>query len=282
MPTKKWIPLLLCLGLQSPFVSPAQAAVEVSTIKSFKSAGSPLATTTSADGHLLFVLTTGGKVEIYEANGTIKDTITLDGPADSISSSPSGDQLTLSDKASGQIRLLAVNFIADIPAANSPFKGAEKAPVTVTVFSDFQCPYCAKVSPLLDQIVGQYPKEVKVVHKSFPLKSHQFAMPAAIAALAAHRQGKFWEMHDAIFANYASLSDEKLSEFAKNLGLDLDQFNKDRNDPRLQQEVEAELESGLKAEVRGTPTIFVNGRRVTSGGLEGIKALIDKELRKGK
>jgi len=282
MPTKKTLPLLLCLGLQLALALPAQATVETSTVKSFKSAGSPLATAASADGHLFFVLTTGGKVEIYEANGTMKDTITLDAPADGISSSPSGDQLFLSDKASGQIRVLAINFVAEIEAGNSPFKGPEKAPVTVTVFSDFQCPYCAKVSPLLDQIVGQYPKEVKVVHKNFPLKSHQFSLPAAIAALAAHRQGKFWEMHDAIFANYASLSDEKLIEFAKNIGLDLDQFGKDRNDPRLQQEVQAELESGMKAEVRGTPTIFVNGRRVTSGGLEGIKSAIDKELHKVK
>lgn len=282
MPLKKLRSLVLCFSLQLPFALLAQAAVESNTLRSFNSAGSPVDTAVSADGRSFFVLTSQGQVEIYETNGTLKDTIKIDGPADQLAVSPTGDQLFLSDKASGTIKMVAVSFIQHIDTAGSPFKGPEKAPVVVTVFSDFQCPYCAKVSPLLDQVLSQYPKEVKVVHKNFPLKNHQFALPAAVASLAAHRQGKFWEMHDKIFENYSALSEEKFTEFAKAIGLDLDKFTKDSNDPQLLQEVQAELQSGLKAEVRGTPTIFVNGRRVTTGGLEGLKTLIDNELKKVK
>jgi predicted DsbA family dithiol-disulfide isomerase len=261
---------------------PAQATVESNMIRSFKSSGNPVDIAASFDGHLFFALTSQGQVEIYEANGDLKDTVTIDGPADRIAASPSGDQLFLSDKATGTLRIMAVNFIQKIDTAGSPFKGSEKASVVVTIFSDFQCPYCARISPVLDQLLTQYPKDVKVVHKNFPLKSHQFSLPAAIAALAAHRQGKFWEMHDKIFENYSALNDEKFSEFAKALGLNLDKFSKDSNDPQLQQEVQADLQNGLKAEVRGTPTIFVNGRRVTAGGLDGLKALVETELRKAK
>lgn len=282
MTKKKLSSIALLLGLQLPFTLPCQAAVESNTTLSLKSAGHPLDTAVSADGHWFFVLTDQKKVEIYETNGTLKETIKVDGPADRISSSPTGEQLFLSDKETGAISMVSVDFIQNIDIVGAPFKGPEKAPVVVSVFSDFQCPYCAKVTPLLDQILAQYPKDVKVVHKNFPLQSHQMARPAAVAALAAHRQGKFWEMHDKIFANLSELSEAKLSELAKELGLDMEKFAKDSADPQLSQQVQLDQENGLKAEVRGTPTMFVNGRRLNARNFDGVKALIEAELRKVK
>lgn len=262
---------------------PARATVETNTVLSLKSSGSPVDTATSADGRWLFVLTSQRKVEIYGgADGALKDTIKLAGPADRIASSPTGEQLFLTDKASGAITVMAVSFVQEINTAGAPFKGPEKAPVVVTVFSDFQCPYCGRVSPLLDEVLKLYPKEVKIVHKNFPLQNHQFAIPAGVAALAAHRQGKFWEMHDKIFENYNALTNEKFGEFAKALGLNMDTFTKDSNDPELQRQVQSDLQDGIRAEVRGTPTLFVNGRRVNERSLEGIKAMVDTELRKVK
>lgn len=280
MPKKKIRFISLCLGLQLSLALPTQAAVESNTLRSFKSAGSLVDTAVSADGQLFFTLTSQGQVDIYEANGTPKDSIKLDNPADKIASSPSGDQLFLTNTPTGTTNIVAVNFIQQIDIAGAPFKGPEKAPVTVAVFSDFQCPYCARIIPLLDQLLAQYPKDVQVVYKNFPLRSHQFSLPAAISARAAHRQGKFWEMHDKIFENYSTLNDEKLTEFAKAINLNMDQFSKDSNDPKLQQEIQADLQNGIKAEVRGTPTIFVNGRRATAGGLDGLKALVEAELKK--
>jgi protein-disulfide isomerase len=274
--------LTACLGLQFLIAMPARATVETATIQSLKSSGTPVDSATSADGHWYFVLTSQGQVEIYGADGTLKDKIKTPGPADSIASSPTGGLLYLSNKATGAITLLAVNFVQDINTVGAPFKGPANAPVAVVVFSDFQCPYCARVSPFLDQVLKMYPKEVKVVYKNFPLRIHQFSMQASIAALAAHRQGKFWEMHDKILENYKALSNEKFSEFAKEIGLNMDKFNKDINDPALRQQVETDLQDGIKAEVRGTPTLFVNGRLLNEGSLEGIKTLIDAELKKVK
>lgn len=275
-------PLLVAIGLFFMFANSVPAAVETNAVTTLKPSAKPVATTVSADGRWLFVLTGKGTVDIFEAAGTLKDTIKIEGQADGIASSPTGDRLFLSNKSAGTISVVAVSFVQNIETAGAPFKGPENAPVAVAVFSDFQCPYCAKVSSLMDQVLALYPKEVKVVHKSFPLQSHQLALPAAIAALAANRQGKFWEMHDKIFENMSSLTEEKFTEFAKGLGLDMDKFAADSKDPQLRQQVQLDLQNGVNAEVRGTPTIFVNGRRLNERSLEGMKALIDGELRKAK
>jgi protein-disulfide isomerase len=132
--------------------------------------------------------------------------------------------------------------------------------------------------PLLEQVLKQYPKEVKVVFKNFPLRSHNLAKPAAIAAWAAGQQGKFWEMHDLIFANYNKLSEAKLTEFAQQIGLNMEQFNKDLLNPAAEQRIQADLENGIEAGVRGTPTLFVNGRRVQNRSLAGLKNMIEAEL----
>jgi protein-disulfide isomerase len=134
--------------------------------------------------------------------------------------------------------------------------------------------------PLLEQVLKQYPKEVKVVFKNFPLRSHDLAKPAAIAAWAAGQQGKFWEMHDLIFANYNKLSEAKLTEFAQQIGLNMEQFNKDLLNPAAEQRIQADLENGIEAGVRGTPTLFVNGRRVQNRSLAGLKNMIEAELPK--
>ena len=123
-----------------------------------------------------------------------------------------------------------------------------------------------------------YPNEVKLVYKNFPLRNHKLAQPAALAALAAGKQNKFWEMHDAIFENYNKLSDEKLNELAQQLGLDMAKFEADRNDVAFKKQIQFDLQNGYSAGVRGTPTIFINGRRVKNRNVAGFRKLIDKEL----
>ena len=106
-------------------------------------------------------------------------------------------------------------------------------------------------------------------------------MPAAKAALAAHRQGKFWEYHDLIFANQRALSEDKLVEWAKQLGLDVDKFNKDRKDPAIAEKINRDMAEGRKAGLRGTPTIYLNGRKFQPPGgpsVAALKAVIDSEF----
>lgn len=129
-------------------------------------------------------------------------------------------------------------------------------------------------------MLKQYPEEVKLVYEYFPLRNHQFAKPAAIASWAAGQQGKFWEMHDLIFENYNQLTDVKLKEFAQQLSLNMEQFNKDLKNPAADELIESDIANGAAAGVRGTPSLFVNGRRVKNRSLDGFKQMIDSELGK--
>jgi protein-disulfide isomerase len=127
-------------------------------------------------------------------------------------------------------------------------------------------------------VLEKYPKEVKLVFKNFPLRNHKLALPAAQAALAAGKQGKFWEYHDKVFENYNRLSEELLEQFAKDLGLDMDLFRKERGNPEITSLINRDLREGSRIGVRGTPTIFINGKRLEQRSPEAFSAAIESEL----
>lgn len=131
-------------------------------------------------------------------------------------------------------------------------------------------------------MIEKYPKDIKIVHKNFPLRNHQFARPAALAAMAAHKQGKFWLFHDKVFENYNRLSDEKLDEIANELGLDMVKFKNDMKSPAVASHIEKDLRDASLAEVRGTPTVYINGRAPQGRSMEIYSDIIEKELRKHK
>lgn len=132
-------------------------------------------------------------------------------------------------------------------------------------------------------MLEQYPNDVKLVFKNFPLtRIHKFAMDAAVASMAANQQGKFWEFHAGLFKNYNNLNAEKFDELAQAAGLDMEQFKQDRQNPALAAMVQRDLKDGVEAGVRGTPSIFVNGRLLQQRSLPGFKQIIDEELAKKK
>lgn len=124
----------------------------------------------------------------------------------------------------------------------------------------------------------RYSKEMKLVFKNFPLRNHKFAWPAAIAALAANKQGKFWKLHDQLYENYNRLSDQKIREIAQQVGLDMEKYDKDTKDPELKAIVQRDFQEGARIGVRGIPTIFVNGRQLRNRSFQGFQAAIEKEL----
>ena len=126
-----------------------------------------------------------------------------------------------------------------------------------------------------------YPSDVNFVYKQFPLPAtmHPNALPSSKAAVAAGKQGKFWEMHDIIFKNNRELSYDKLKEYAGQVGIDVARWEKDFNSPDVQQAIDKELADGRAADVQGTPTFFVNGKRVANRSLEGFKQMIDDALK---
>jgi protein-disulfide isomerase len=129
-------------------------------------------------------------------------------------------------------------------------------------------------------VLVKYPTQVKLVVKNFPLAMHSFAKAAALAALAAHAQGKFFEYHQKLFANYAGLNDTKLQELAMEVSLDEERFKKDMASPGLQAVIERDLNEGRKMGVRGIPAIFVNGKLLEDRSLKGFQLMIDGELGK--
>ncbi|MEO8601569.1 MAG: thioredoxin domain-containing protein [bacterium] len=166
-----------------------------------------------------------------------------------------------------------------LPIGNSATKGPADAPITIVEFSDYQCPYCARSEPLIGQVLAAYPAQTRFVYKQFPLVSiHPQAMPAALAAVAAGRQGKFWEMHDLLFANQRALSPEQIREYARKAGLDLTKFDADLASDEVKAAVQEDMALAQRVGVRGTPSLFVNGRLVQVRSLDGFKQIIEPLL----
>ncbi len=169
----------------------------------------------------------------------------------------------------------------EIPTAGAPSKGPNDARITIVEFSDFECPYCAKASSEIAQLMSDYPKDVKLIYKQFPLETHPHARMAAQAALAAQEQGKFWELHDRMFANYRQLSREHVASWAQELGVDLAKFNAGMDSKVIATRIEKDLHDGEYAGVNGTPTFFINGQRYNGPPtVSALKGVLDQELKK--
>ena len=168
-----------------------------------------------------------------------------------------------------------------IRTEGAPTLGAADAKVKVAVFSDFQCPYCSRVVEPLHEVEKAYGGRVALVFKHFPLPFHENAMLAAEAADAAGAQGKFWEMHDKMFANQKKLSRADLEGYASDIGLDVAKFKADLDSHRFQQSIKDTLAEGQGIGVRGTPSVYVNGRAFQPGGgytLAAFRKAIDPLL----
>lgn len=172
-----------------------------------------------------------------------------------------------------------------IPNGDSPILGKRDAKVTVTIFSDYQCPFCARVDPMLREIIGdaELKDKVNVVFKQFPLSFHQNAKPAAKAALAARDVGgdeKFWAFSEKLYAGQRELTAENFVKWAGEVGLDAKKFEKTLkdNDAKYEEAVKRDTELGSSAaKVRGTPSLFVNGWELRQRSVDGVKQLIKEK-----
>lgn len=164
----------------------------------------------------------------------------------------------------------------------SPAKGgAANAAVTLVEFSDFQCPFCSRVTGTLDQIEKAYGDKVRIVFKHLPLRMHSRAPMAHAASEAANRQGKFWEMHDLIFENQRDLSEAAYVRYAGEIGLDVDQFKKDMVSASVKARVDADAAEAAKLGVTGTPGFFVNGYFLSGAKpFSEFKRVIDEQIAK--
>jgi protein-disulfide isomerase len=166
-----------------------------------------------------------------------------------------------------------------VEIGDAPVRGDSGAEVTIVEWSDFQCPFCNRVEPTLQQLEREYGDSIRVVFKHLPLPIHPEAKAAHAAAEAAHRQGKFWAMHDRIFANQRDLRVETLEGYAKEIGLDLARYRKDVASKEVQKRIEEDLAQAHKLGVTGTPSFFINGRNLSGAQpVESFKRMIDAAL----
>ena len=178
------------------------------------------------------------------------------------------------------VRLLEpLRFSAD--AVGRPSRGPASAPVTLVVFSDFQCPYCKKYSATITEASKKYGAKVRVVFRQFPLtKIHPDAMKASGAALCAADQNRFWEMHDLLFQDQSNLKTEALKERAKKLGLDLNAFDACLDSSQHAAQIHEDILAGASAGADGTPTTYINGRYLNGAQpLDALSEIIDEELK---
>jgi len=170
---------------------------------------------------------------------------------------------------------------SSVDIEGSPSEGPSAAPVTLVEFSDFQCPYCARLFKTLHEILNKYPSQVRLVYRNFPLPQlHPNAEKAAEAGLCAADQGQFWQMHDLLFQTQDQLKEADLKTKAAQLKLNVEAFDSCLASGKNADKVKQDLYAGAKLGVTGTPALFINGRFVSGAvPFEDIAKIIDEELR---
>jgi protein-disulfide isomerase len=184
-------------------------------------------------------------------------------------------------KAKTTVRVLLDPPRQTVATDGSPVKGPSNAPVEIVEFSDFQCPYCLRAAPTVNQVLKTYGDKIRFVYRHYPLPNHPNARPAAEAAACAAEQGKFWPFHDRLFGDAAKLESADLKRDAAELGLDTTKFNTCVDTHKFRASVDADMQAGADAGVDGTPAFFINGRMISGAQpFDVFKKLIDDELQR--
>lgn len=166
-----------------------------------------------------------------------------------------------------------------VASVGRPSKGPSNAPIELIEFSDFQCPYCLSANPTVQQVLHTYGDRIRLVYRHFPLPNHPNARPSAEASQCADEQGKFWQYHDALFADQSKLSDADLKARAAALGMDAPRFNACVDSHKYKAAVDTDIKEGDQAGVSGTPAFFINGRLLSGAQpYEAFKRMIDEEI----
>jgi len=181
-------------------------------------------------------------------------------------------------RAAASIQLFLVapeSPVFSVSTVDQPSLGRTEAPVTVVIFTDYQCPSCAAIHPSLERLVKEYGDKVRLITRDFPLTEHSEAFKAAEAAEAAREQGRYWEYAQLLMRNQSALSVDKLKVYASELALDRTHFDSALDSGKFAEMVQRDIEEGMKLRIKGTPTVFINGRRVSAKSYDELKANVE-------
>lgn len=269
---------MMCIGILLLGAGIANAEIEGEVLDTRMFAKPPVDMLLSSGGEYLYVLLPGGQLDLYDRKGKLSGSLKVDAAFTRLRQGPSEDMLWLSAPTRTDAQLLAVNLVRELPTEGSPSQGPADAPVTIVIFSDFECGFCSRMVEMLEEVRVAYPEEVRVVFKNYPLRGHRFSLRAAQAALAAGTMGKFWEFHDRLFENFDQLNEKKLEEIRESLGLDKETFTAQMQAPQVLDAIRSDMRLGQKVKVTGTPTVFVNGRRLRKPSMDSFHKVIGEQL----
>ena len=266
------------MSLFPGIVSAQPSDIDWTPVGQIKLESPPLDVENTADGELVFVLMPG-KVVVYDKSANRQlNQIPVDQGYDRLTYATESETLILTSSSTNALKVIHIHQVYTISVEGSPFLGPENAPVTIAVFDDYECGYCAKMEAVFSQLLAKYPQDLKLVIKQYPLRNHSNARQAALAVMAAHKQGKFWEFHSQLFANQTELSIQKMDEIAKSFDLNMEQFRKDVLSRDVLSMIVRDVREGQKIGVSGTPTIFLNGKQVKDRTFKNLDKLIEREL----
>jgi protein-disulfide isomerase len=219
-------------------------------------------------------------VYIFTPDGKKMGELPVDPNTTAIDIAPRGEMIYLINGKNNSYTAIDIGFNQKIDITGAPVRGKADAPVTLILFSDFECPWCGKLEPVLTELLANNKEKLRIVFKHLPLPMHQQAEPAALAAIAAQKQGKFWEMHDALF-HITNWIPNVIDETAQKVGLNMEKFKADLNSPETQMQLAKDKNDAHLADVAATPSLFVNGRPARERSLPALQAMVDEALAAG-
>jgi len=260
----------------------AEAKVQVDVPKDIQLAETPKDITLSRDGSTAYILGQKNIMIFSVPEAKVTDSIPLTKAYSRIALSPDESAFYLTAQDAPQVAVIQFAVINNIEVGKSFVIGNVKAPVSVTAFLDYQCPYCAKVYPLLQELLKKYPNDVKLVIKHYPLPMHKFAEKASIAALAAGQQNKYEKVTELFFTNFSTLNDETIRKYVQDAGADMQKFDLDIAGATVKEIMKQDQEAVKQARVRSVPTILINGISPKGRSIEVFSQMVEEELKKKK
>jgi len=271
---------ILCAALLLPLTVQAQEPKKTtasdlnwSVQASWPIPAKPLDIAQSLDNKKVFILGADAKVYIFTPDGKQLGALPVDPNVNAIDIAARGEMIYLVNSKTNTYSAIDVSFNQKIDVTGAPVRGKVDAPVTLVVFSDFECPWCGKLEPVLAELQAQNQDKLRIIFKHLPLPMHQQAEPAALAAIAAQQQGKFWEMHDALFQTTA-WTPNTIDETALRLGLNMEKFRADMASQETQMQLAKDKTDAQAADVTSTPSLFVNGRPVKDRSLPALQKMV--------